>query len=201
MHRKVGGGLLVSSKQRGLLLAFLASASLSLCGATAARADASIVIDTSTPLSASGGNDLATLQNIFQGANTPQEPGIEPARTLLKQIMIDLKMKRVRLLQSDNLCDLDASGDLGSVTITGADANGAYTFSPVAQGYGGGCDLLNWSLPWALDNNLSPHVAVGSFMPPSFISSGPASTWPTTNSQSLQDVCGEAGAGHPHQGV
>ncbi len=147
------------------------------------------MIDASTTLSQSGGNDLAALQNVFQGANVPQEPAFEMPRTLLRQIMTDLKMKRVRLLQSDNLCDLDASGNLGSVTITGTDANGGFTFSPAVPGSSsssGGCDLLDWALLWALDNSLSPnvlspHVAVAAFMPPSFVSSGPASTWsPTT---------------------
>src|SRR5262245_49091519 len=94
MNCPAGGYRLVSSKQRDLLLAFLVSASLSLCGATTARTDASIVIDASTTLAQSAsGNDLETLQSIFQGANIPPEPAFEPARTLLKQIMTDLKMK------------------------------------------------------------------------------------------------------------
>jgi hypothetical protein len=169
----------IGLKQRNLLLAFLTSTSLSLSALATALADASIVVDASTPLAQSAsGNDLATLQNIFQGANIPAEPAMEPALTLLKPIMVDLKIKRLRFLQSDNLCDLDASGDLGSVSITGTNPNGGYTFGPVMPG---GCNLLDRSFPWALNNGLSPHVAVASFMPASFVSSGAAETWsPTT---------------------
>ena len=82
-----------------------------------------LVVDASSqpvPQSDSG-DDLATLQNIFQRANVPAEPAVEPALTLLKPVMANLKMKRLRLLQSDNTCDLDSNGNLGSVTVAGYD--------------------------------------------------------------------------------
>jgi hypothetical protein len=154
-----------------------------LAAANEARADASVVVDASQVVSNSGDDDLATLQNIFQGANIPAEPAAEPARTLLRQVMADLKMKRVRLLQSDNTCDLDADGTLGSVTVTGFDPmwsallgyDSYYLFSP-SDG-SGACNLIDWTLVWALDNGLSPHFAVASFLPPSFEKYGAAETW------------------------
>lgn len=158
-------GHLIGLKRRSILFAFCATTSLSFGGVTAALADASIVVDASTTLAQSdSGNDLATLQNIFQDANAPAEPLIEPALTPVNQIIADLKMKRVRLLQNDIYCDVDGSGNFGYTS------NG--TFTP------GNCYPLAWELQWALGNHLSPHVPVASYMPPSFTGYGPAETWP-----------------------
>src|ERR1700730_5505851 len=164
-------------QHRSLLLAVVAAASWSLSQVQMAVADASISVDASSPVAQSAsGNDLATLQNIFQGANIPAEPAMEPALTLLKPIITDLKMKRLRLLQSDNLCDLDSSNNLGSISV-GTNPDGSYAFSPVVSG---GCNLVAWTLPWVLNNGLSPHVAVASFMPPGFIPPvGAAENWDT----------------------
>ncbi|MFB9263697.1 hypothetical protein ACFFWD_11010 [Bradyrhizobium erythrophlei] len=175
---------LVGVKQR-LLLALLASTTLSFSWVAPALADVSILVDAGTPMIQSdSGDDLGTLQSVFQGANSPSEPYSEPQRTLLKQVMTDLKMKRLRFLQSDSLCDLDASNNLGSVSV-GTDQNGAYVFSPVPSVTPGGCNLLDWTFPWSFDNGLSVHVAVASFMPPSFMKDAnnapfnSAESWPS----------------------
>jgi len=155
----------------------------SVATATQAKADAAITVDAAQVVSNSGGDDLATLQNIFQSANIPAEPAWEPAMTLLKPVIADLKMKRLRLLQSDNTCDLDANGTFGSITVTGFDPvwttllgyDSYYLFSP-SDG-SGVCNLIDWSLPWVLQNGLSPHFALASFLPPSFAQYGPAETW------------------------
>src|SRR5215469_6327265 len=90
-----------------------------------------IVVDAGTIMAESkSGDDLRTLQSIFQGANAPQDGTIEPMR----QIVADLKMKRMRLLQADVYCDLDANGAFGNVPV---DASG--NPGPVVAG---DCDLL-----------------------------------------------------------
>jgi hypothetical protein len=147
-------------KRRNLLFAFFASTSLGLSAVTTALADSTIVVDGSMAVTQSdSGDDLATLQNIFQDANAPAEPAMDQ----LKQIMADVKMKRMRILQSDIYCDVDSYGNFGT------NQNGV--FVP------GDCYPLAWHLRWALDNGLSPHAAVAAFMPPSFAQSGPAETW------------------------
>ena len=102
-----------------------------------------IVIDAATTVAESdSGDDLGTLRNIFQSANAPADGLIEPMR----QIMADLKMKRMRLLLSDVYCDVDANGSFGAVSI---DANGNLgAFVP------GECYPLAWQIQWALDNGL-----------------------------------------------
>jgi hypothetical protein len=84
--------------------------SASLAAVTDAKADASIVVDASQKQSDCGSNcdDLSTLQNLFQDANAPAEgmipgaPWYGPAH----QMIIDLNMKRTRLLQDDVYCDV-----------------------------------------------------------------------------------------------
>jgi hypothetical protein len=54
-----------------------------------------IVVDSGTKIVESdSGDDLGTLQNIFQDANAPQDGTIDP----MTQIIADLKMKRMRIL-------------------------------------------------------------------------------------------------------
>jgi hypothetical protein len=66
-----------------------------------------IVVDSGTKIVESdSGDDLGTLQNIFQDANAPQDGTIDP----MTQIIADLTMKRMRILGADVYCDLDASG-------------------------------------------------------------------------------------------
>ena len=138
----------------------LASISPGIGAVATALADATIVVDASTIVAQSdSGDDLTTLQNIFQAANAPAEPTIGQ----FTQIIAELKMKRMRLLQSDIYCDVDAYGNFGG------DQNGA--FVP------GDCYPLAWHLQWALGNGLSPHVAVAAAMPPSFVQFGTAETW------------------------
>src|SRR5689334_7934853 len=94
-------------KRQKLLFTFCASTFLSLSGAAAAMADAAIVVNASQPpLSLSGGDDLKTLQNIFQGANIPAEPASDPQLTAVQSTVAALKLKRLRFLQSDIVCDL-----------------------------------------------------------------------------------------------
>jgi hypothetical protein len=156
-----------------LVAASLVAASLvaaSLATVTDARADASIVVDTSKTQSDCGSNcdDLTTLRNIFQDANIPAEPTNGAWLAAGSRMIADLNMKRARLLQSDVYCDA-ASNDEFGYTFNG-------TFTP------GDCYPLLWQLQWAFSNNLSPHVAVASFMPPSFVDpgssfGGSAETW------------------------
>lgn len=148
------------------------------------RADAAITVNAAQVVSNSGADDLATLQNIFQSANIPAEPAADQPLLLLRPVITDLKMKRLRLLQSDNTCDLDVNGRLGSVTVTGFDPvwttllgfNSYYLFSP-SDG-SGVCNLIDWTMPWVLQNGLSPHFALASFLPPSFEQYGAVETWP-----------------------
>ncbi|OAF09929.1 hypothetical protein AYJ54_12075 [Bradyrhizobium centrolobii] len=169
--------------KRQLVLALLASTSLALGGATSARADVSILVDAAAVKSESG-DDLATVQGMFQGANAPSEPWSDPQPNDLKQIITDLKMKRLRFLQSDVLCDLDASNNLGSFKVD-VDGNGSYTFTPQPSLTPGGCNMLDWTFPWSFGNGLSLHVAVASFMPPSFMADAnnapynSAESWPS----------------------
>jgi hypothetical protein len=51
-----------------------------LAAAPEARADASISVDASTVLQVSQGDDLATLQNIFQEANMPADGSTRSSR-------------------------------------------------------------------------------------------------------------------------
>ena len=129
-----------------------------------------ITVDAGTPVRQSdSGDDLATLQNIFQGANLPGDNADEP----LKPIITDLKMKRARLLLNDVYCDIDSQGNFGS------------QFAPNGQiGFvAGECNPLGWKINWALNNGLSPHVAVAATMPISFAHSDasaqetPAEKW------------------------
>src|SRR3981081_1117932 len=99
---------------------------------------ASIVVDASSTFAQSGGNDLATVKNIFQDANAPQDGGIDA----LKPTISDIRMKRMRILRGDIYCDLDANGN----------------FIPVHTGE---WDLLSQEIDWAVQNGLSPHMAVG----------------------------------------
>jgi hypothetical protein len=136
-------------------------------GSGAASDPASTVtVDASAVVAESdSGDDLATVQNIFQDANAPQDGTIVP----MQPIISDLKMKRMRILQGDVYCDLDGNGNFGTVPF---DQNG--TFGPVVPGE---CDFLATQIKWALDNGLSPHVAVASTLPVSFAQYGPAETW------------------------
>jgi hypothetical protein len=127
-----------------------------------------IVVDSATKFAESNsGDDLATLRNIFQDANAPQDGTIDP----MSQIIADLKMKRMRILGADVYCDLDAGGTFGNVPIDASGKPGAAV--------PGDCDLLAEQINWALSNHLAPHVALASYMPLSFVSYGPAERWTT----------------------
>jgi hypothetical protein len=155
-------------KRGRLVVALLASTCLS-CGMTAALAATSIVVDAVAPklTLGEGSDDLVTLQNLFQSANMPNEP-LAPGP--INQVMKDLKMKRMRFLLEDVYCDIDQqTGEFGT------NFNGSFT--------AGDCNPLGWRLQQALDNGVSPHVAVASFMPPSFApltqNNRGAETWST----------------------
>jgi hypothetical protein len=115
---------------------------------------ASIVVDASSTVAQSGGDDLATVKNIFQDANAPQDGSIDP----LKPTISDIGVKRMRILRGDIYCDLDANGN----------------FIPVHTGE---WDLLTQEIDWAVQNGLSPHMAVGANLPESFVPYGAAETW------------------------
>jgi len=151
--------------RRVLLVAVCLCLSLSSLG-HAARAVTSdpastVIVDASTAVKMSeDGDDLATLQNIFQDANAPQDGTIAP----MGEMISDLRMKRMRILLADVYCDLDGSGDF-------------VTTHP------GEFDLLSQEIDWAVHYGLSPHVALASTLPRSFIPYGPAERW----SQAIKD--------------
>ena len=127
-----------------------------------------MIVDAATTVAESdSGNDLLTVKNIYQGANAPADGTITP----LQETFRDIKMKRLRLLQSDAFCDLDATNMFGSVPFE-KDANGNY--GPVVAGE---CYPLRWHIDWATDNGLTLHVALASTLPVSFAQQGPAETW------------------------
>jgi hypothetical protein len=114
-----------------------------------------VIVDASTTVRMSdSGNDLETLQNIFQDANAPQDGTIAP----MGQIISDLKMKRMRILLGDVFCDLDKDGEF-------------------VTAHPGEFDLLSEEIDWAVHYHLSPHMAVASSLPRSFIPYGPAEKW------------------------
>nr|WP_157872544.1 hypothetical protein [Bradyrhizobium sp. ORS 278] len=78
----------------------------------------------------------------------------------------------MRLLQADTLCDLDSNGRFGERQL---DPSGQ--FGPVIAG---GCGPLDTQIDWAISSGLSVHIAAASFMPVSFVQSGPAETWSMT---------------------
>jgi len=161
----------------GVFIAVCVGLSAIQAATTQVRADASIMVDASKTQSDCGSNcdDLSTLQNIFQDANAPAEatiPGF-PWYGPVSQMITDLNMKRVRLLQSDVYCDTDPAGASFGTTF-----NGVFN--------AGDCYPLIWALQWAFSNKLSPHVAVASYMPPSFTSFGAAETWPAAQKARFQ---------------
>jgi len=155
----------VSIKQFFVAAIQLCAVLVVLSGQVAPHAIASdvIVVDAGKKVSVSGGDDLATLQNLFQDANAPNDATIEPER----QIIADLKMRRMRILLWDLYCDLDSKGDF----IT------AQPQDPQNPNRGQNFDVLSQEIGWATANGLSPHVALAAFMPQSFAAYGPAETW------------------------
>jgi hypothetical protein len=129
-----------------------------------------IVVDAAIMVAESGGDDLATVKNIFQDANAPQDGATGDASDPRRQIMSDIGMKRIRILQGDVYCDLDDNGVFGNRPAPDSSGN----YPPVVPG---DCDL-KWQIDWALLSGLSPHVAVAYYMPQSFVQYGPAETWP-----------------------
>lgn len=124
----------------------------------AAQSASSIAVDAATPVVQSdNGDDIATLQNIFQDANAPQEPTFPP----MAQLVADLKLKRLRVLQGDVYCD-----------ITSLEPGGQFVTA-----HEGEWDLLTSYLDAALAHGLSPHMAVAAYMPRAFVPKGAAATW------------------------
>jgi hypothetical protein len=195
MRYPVDPDRLIGFKNR-ILLAFLASTSLGLIDiapALAQTSSVSIAVNAGTAMTpeSTSGDDLATVQSFFAGANSPGEASIDPqvSDLQLKQVMTDLKMKRLRYLQTDGLCDLDDSNPMNPHMISlniATDGNGGYTFSPQASINPGGCNQLDWAFAWSFNNNLTVHVALGAFMPPSFTKTSTgadyesAEAWPST---------------------
>jgi hypothetical protein len=154
-----------TGRQHRRFLAALAVTALSLSQVQMAAADATISIDAASTLPQGGGNVLPTLKNIFQSGNAPGNVSSYPdplADQMLPQ-MADIGVKRARLLLVDEYCDIDAQGNFGT--------NSGGTFTA------GDCFPLAWQLDWLIKANLSPHMAVASQMPTSFVQYGPAETW------------------------
>ena len=153
------------------VLLFALSVYLAPCAAlaqTVPEPAPTMIVDAATTVAESdSGNDLLTVKNIYQGANAPADGTITP----LQETFRDIKMKRLRLLQSDAFCDLDAANMFGSVPFE-KHANGNY--GPVVAGE---CYPLRWHIDWATDNGLTLHVALASTLPVSFAQQGPAETW------------------------
>jgi hypothetical protein len=156
---------------------------LSLCGCLSAASigqptsalagdpASTLVVDASQPVTLSdSGDDLATVKNLFQDANAPQDGAAGDATDPRRQIISDIGMKRMRILQGDVYCDLDDSGAFGNRPLPNPDK----TYPPVVPG---DCDLMKWEIDWALLSGLAPHVAVAYYMPQSFVQYGPAETW------------------------
>ncbi|QOZ68590.1 hypothetical protein [Bradyrhizobium arachidis] len=168
MHILNNPGRPAGRQHRRLVLAALAATALSLGQIQIAAADATISIDTASTLPQGGGNVLPTLKNIFQSGNAPGSVSGYPD-TLTDQmlpLLAGIGTKRARLLLTDEYCDIDAQGNFG-----GNDAATPPTFSA------GDCFPLAWQLDWLLKANLSPHMAVASHMPISFIQYGEPETW------------------------
>jgi hypothetical protein len=113
-------------------------------------------------------------------------------------LLAGIGMKRARLLLVDEYCDIDAQGNFGT--------NSGGTFTP------GDCFPLAWQIDWLIKANLSPHMAVASHMPTSFVQYGPAESWgepaagseqseQPENHRSLQRLRQSARALHRDQGV
>lgn len=130
-----------------------------------AAADATISIDAASTLPQGGGDVLPTLKNIFQSANAPGNVSSYPDALAdqMLPLMAGLGVKRARLLLVDEYCDIDAQGTFGG------NSSGSFV--------AGDCFPLAWQLDWLIKANLSPHMAVASHMPTSFVEYGPAETW------------------------
>lgn len=150
--------------RRTRLLALLMIVALGASTVPAA-ADATISIDATSTFPQNGGDVLPTLKNIFQDGNAPGAVSGGPD-TLADQMLPMLSgigVKRARLLLVDEYCDIDVQGHFGT--------NSGGTFTA------GDCFPLAWQIEWLIKANLSPHMAVASHMPTSFVQYGPAETW------------------------
>lgn len=147
------------------LLAALAATALSLGQVRMAAADATISIDATSTLPQTGGNVLPILKNIFQSGNAPGSVSgyPDPVADRVLPLLADIGTKRARLLLVDEYCDIDAQGNFGG------SSSGAFV--------AGDCFPLAWQIDWLLKANLSPHMAVASHMPKSFIRFGEPGTW------------------------
>lgn len=152
-------------QHRRVILAALAATALSLVQVRTAAADAAFSIDARSTLPLGGEDVLPTLKNIFQSGNAPGNVSSyhDPLADQMLPLMADIGVKRARLLLTDEYCDIDSKGSFG----------GTSTGSFVANE----CFPLDWQLDWLIKANLSPHMAIASHMPASFVQYGPAETW------------------------
>lgn len=155
-------------QDRRLALAALAATALSLGQVRVAAADATISIDATSTLPLGNGNSdvLPILKDIFQSGNAPGSVsgGADAADPMLPPLA-GIGTKRARLLLTDEYCGIDAQGNFGNHDP----ATGAFT--------AGDCFPLAWQIDWLLKANLSPHMAVASHMPKSFVPFGEPETW------------------------
>lgn len=165
MHILNSPGRPAGRQHRRLVLAALAATALSLSQIQIAAADASISIDAASTLPQNGGNVLPTLKNIFQSGNAPGNVSSypDPLADQMLPLMADLGVKRARLLLVDEYCDIDAQGHFGGTS------SGSFVANE--------CNPLDWQLEWLIKANLSPHMAVASHMPGSFVTFGEPETW------------------------
>lgn len=130
-----------------------------------AAADAAISIDAGSIFQQNGGDVLRTLKNIFQSGNAPGNVSgyHDPLADQMLPLMADIGVKRARLLLVDEYCDIDANGSFGGTS------SGSFVANE--------CFPLDWQLDWLIRANLSPHMAIASHMPGSFVKFGEAETW------------------------
>ena len=158
-------GRRAARQDRRILFAALAATAVSLVQVGTAAADATISIDAMSTLPQNGGNVLSTLKNIFQSGNAPGSVSgyPDPLADQMLPLMADLGVKRARLLLVDEYCDIDAQGNFGDTS------SGSFVANK--------CNPLDWQLDWLIKANLSPHMAIASHMPGSFVAFGEPETW------------------------
>jgi hypothetical protein len=163
--------------KRGRLVAALLASAVFSCGMTTALATTSIVVNATAPklTLGEGSNDLVTLQSLFQGTSMPEEQLVPGP---YDQLMIDLKMKRLRSLHDDGYCDINQqTGEFGF------NFGGSFT--------AGDCGHVAWRLQDMLARGVSPHFSLASFMPPSFVAltqnNRGAETWSTATLDKYKD--------------
>ncbi len=110
-----------------------------------------VVVNASTALSETGGDDLVAMRRIFQDASFPEtNGGLPPAWPVVGP----LQPKMVRLIDVFGGCGVDTAGQF----VT--------------------CPLLEGQLGWLAQYQISPHIVVGTSLPAGM--TGNPETWDAT---------------------